>query len=173
MADYKDITTSYSRQFGRPDDARREAEEANRKADLEEVIAGGPVENEGMASYADAFDAEMEKHGVEDASVNGAQAVNDAIAQAVQAAGARAEALSRTPEQRMAKAIAAELRGQVLETGDGDLYVPTEDDIDHDAELAAYLEAPDEDQVVGIDVDGRTIFQDGNGEQYVLSDDAA
>jgi hypothetical protein len=62
------------------------------------------------------------------------------------------------------------LKGQILETDTGDLYVPTEDDIDHEAELEAFLEAPDEDTIVGTDIDGRTIFESANGERYVLKD---
>jgi hypothetical protein len=44
MAVYKDITTSYSRQFSRLDDARREAENEQRKADLEAVANLEPEE---------------------------------------------------------------------------------------------------------------------------------
>jgi hypothetical protein len=122
------------------------------------------------AQWNRAFE-EVAKYAAEDATTNGGQRVDDAIAGAVTAACERVKAAAMTSEQRMAKAIAAELRGQVLETGSGDLYVPTEDDIDHEAELEAFLEAPDEDQVVGTDLDGRTIFQDAEtGEQYVLTE---
>jgi hypothetical protein len=172
MAYPKRIGTTYRDQFARPEDSIREAQEANRKADLAEVETLEPEEMP-TAIYNAAFDAEVAKYAAEDATKNGEQVVNDAVGQALQAAEKRVTEANLTPERRMAKAIAAELRGQVLETGGTDVYVPTEDDVDHDAELAAFLNAPDEDQVVGTDIDGRTIFQDSAGEQYVLTDDAA
>jgi hypothetical protein len=165
----KRIGTSYRGAFARPEDAVRERANEERKAALE---AHEPLEAAEMptAQWAAAFDQEVAKYAAENVTEAGGQRVDQAIASVVAEAEARLEAASLTPERRMARAIAEELRGQVLETGSGDLYVPTEDDIDYQAELEAFLEAPDEDTIVGTDVDGRTIFEDANGERYVLKD---
>jgi hypothetical protein len=108
------------------------------KADLE---AHEPLSPEEMptARWAAAFDEEVAKYSAEDAATNGGQMVDAAVAGAVTAASERVKAASLTAEQRMARAIAVELKGQILETDTGDLYVPTEDDIDHEAELEAFL----------------------------------
>lgn len=167
----KRIGRTYRDQFARPEDAVREAAKEERKRGLE---AHENVEPEEMptARWAAAFDAEVAKYAAENTTEAGGQRVDNAIASAVAEAEAKLEAASLTPERRMARAIAEELRGQVLETGSSDLYVPTEDDIDHEAELEAFLKAPDEDTIVGTDTDGRTIFEDANGERYVLTDEA-
>src|SRR5215204_1933988 len=66
-------------------------------------------------------------------------AVNNLIALASQQAGERVEAATLDPSVKLARAIAAELKGQVLETDSGDLYLPLDDDVPNDAEIAALV----------------------------------
>ena len=93
MTDHpKRIGTSYAGQFSRPEDAIRERENEQRKADLEAVENLDPDEMP-VAIYNQAFQDELdelEKYAAEDATTNGGQRVDEAIARAVTAA-ARAE----------------------------------------------------------------------------------
>jgi hypothetical protein len=120
----KDIGNTYARQFNRPEDAARLRENDQRKQALQERIEAGTQPHEAMAEFNRAVDEEVERHAVEPTSATGNERVNDAIAQAKAQAGERVRAASLTSEQRLAKALAAELRGEVI-AGDpsGDIYL--------------------------------------------------
>lgn len=138
MADYRDISDRYTRQFPRPDDARREAEEAERKASLAEYEPEPPEES-ALALYNQAWDREVAKHAIESATEAGGRRVDDAIGEAVRAAEQRVEAAGQTTEQRQARAFVDELerRGTVL----GDTHFHGYDETEATPEETAALEA--------------------------------
>lgn len=115
------ITTEYAGQWRKPEDARREQEEAERKASLAEGHQLEPDEHP-VAIYNAALDAELEKYVVIDESADGdeikpgGQQVDEAIVAANAEAGVRAEAASLTRDERLAKNIAREIKGNVLVT---------------------------------------------------------
>lgn len=59
----------------------------------------------------------------------------------------------------------------MIDGGSGeDIYL---DEPDRDAELEAYLQQPDEDEIVGTDAAGNTVFKDAaTGEEYILTNTA-
>jgi len=126
-----------------------------------------------MSEFAESFDAALEQARAVSVAQEAAGTVDSAIAQAVQASAERVEAAQMTSEDRLAKAIARELKGQVLETDSTDLYVPTEDDEETDeatARLEAELEQSGEDLEIGPDAEGNMIYRDAEtGEDYILT----
>jgi hypothetical protein len=178
MSDHpKDIGTTYRRQFSTPDDALRERENETRKAELQEIIDQGTQPHEGMAEFAERFDAALEHAGAVDVAQNGHDAVNNAIAAKVAQATARVEAALRTPEQRMASAFADELEARGVVLGDTHFHGDDDDDEfteatpEERAEMEAYLQEPDEDPVIGTDGAGNVVYQDREtGEEYILTE---
>jgi hypothetical protein len=162
-----DIGPSYAQAFRRPEDALREQENEKRKADLQERIEAGTQDHEGIAAFAEAMDAEIGKYAVEPTTAAGGERVNDAISEALAGAQERVQAASMTSEQRLAKAIAQELRGQAIPIAD-DFYVDGGATPEETAALEAELEA-DEDPIVGTDAEGNTVYMNQeSGEQYIL-----
>jgi hypothetical protein len=111
--------------FARHQDAARREEDAERRAWHEENAArGAPTPNEGVAAFLEAEAAFLEEHATQTDGPSDAQVFDDAIAAHVKAASERVEAAQRTPNQDLAREIAIALKGQVLETDAGDIYVP-------------------------------------------------
>jgi hypothetical protein len=154
----------------RQQDAQRRAEDAERREELGELSERGTVAHEAMAEYAEAEAAALEELAIESDGPNGGAVLDNAIIESAKQANERVEEASLDPNVKLAKAIAAELQGQVLETTKGATYIPLADDVDHEGELEAYLEQPDDDEVVGTDELGRTVFKDAEGVEYVLTD---
>lgn len=101
-------------------------------------------------------------------------AVDAMAVHAAAEAGARVEAASPTKEQRQAKAFVDELeaRGVTL----GDTHFHSDDDESATEEetlrLEAELELSGDDQEIGVDAAGNTIYLDAEtNEQYVLVDE--
>jgi hypothetical protein len=171
MADHpRDITTSYRRQIATPEDAIRARAEAARREELQEGAARGSVPHEAMAAYVEYEADELERLSTQTDAVDGGGIVNAAIVQTHAAAQAAVEAATVDPDVKLAKAIAAELKGHVIETSDADIFVGGEPTDDEQAEMEAYLAEPDEDEVVGTDSEGRTVFRDASGFEYILED---
>jgi hypothetical protein len=108
-----------------------------------------------MAPAHDAISDFLAAHGIEDATETGEDVMGLAIDQAVAEAGERVEAANLTPEQRMAKALAAELRGQVIAGASGEdvvLDVPPSAEETH--EMNAWLD-DDEGVYYALDQDGQ------------------
>lgn len=167
------IGTSYRRQYRKPEDAIREREEEARREMLENVGQLAP-EDMPTAIYAEAFDKEIEKYAPEtdESRPDDEQVVNSAIDQAVQQSAAKVEQASLTGEQRLARAIAVELRSTVDNVKVPDVDEEEEED-DYNEDVADLY--PD-DPIIDHDDLGQPVYQDqSTGEEYVLGtpDEAA
>ena len=174
------ISDRYRGQVRRPGDERDQEERDAGRAALE----GQPraVEHEGMAEFAAAWEQYAEEIGAVETTTTQENPVNAAIMQAVEQAGQRVEAAALTAEQRMAKAIAAELRDQVItdDAGEETIYLDEPEATDEEtAQLSAWLDSgddvPEQDHegnpAVGTDAAGNVIYEDAEtGERYVLED---
>jgi hypothetical protein len=151
----------------RHQDATRQAEDEQRKADLAAGAKLGTAPHEAMSAFAEAWDTEVEKYAVQTDAPSAGDVIDSAIGTAVAEAGERVEAVNLDPEVKLAKAIARELKGQVLETDAGDIYVEGSATPEETAQLEAEL-ASDEDELIGTDEEGRDVYRDSNtGVEYV------
>lgn len=159
------IGTTYARQWQRPDDARREQEEADR---IEALTAHSVIQAERDADEKDllreateALDEKVADIGGQGLDLGGL--VDQVIANGNAQAGARVEAAQLTKEQRQAKAIAAELSQILAPPGDDS---PEVDDI-----LGEEEESPLGKPGLYSDELGRTWHLDAAGDWNRLDED--
>lgn len=165
--DNKRIGTEYAGQWRRPEDAARENEEAERRAALGEHQSIG--EHEGLAAFNEAWEQVTGELGATEVE---AAPVDQAIMQVAAQSGQAVEQAKLSKDERRAKAFVDELerRGTVL----GDTHFHSDDEPatpEETARLEAELELSGDDEEIGVDGAGNTIYKDSDtGEEYVLVD---